>query len=74
MYFENIDEMREFLVDECERRQEKVDKMGAEELLDELLQWYGICGWTSTILEWIEILYNCKFMAGKIMMKQNEEQ
>lgn len=73
MYFENVDEIKEFLVDECEYTQEKVDKMGAEELLDKLLQWYGICGWTSTILEWIEILYNCKVIYGKIVMKQDEK-
>lgn len=74
MYFENIDEMRNYLVDECEYNEEDVQKMGVDEILDKLLQWEGICGWTSTILEWIEILYNCKFMAGKIIIKQNEEQ
>lgn len=30
MYFENIDEMRDFLVDECEYNEEDVQKMGVE--------------------------------------------
>ena len=74
MYFDSIDEMRDFLVDECEYNEEDVQKTSVDEILDKLLKWEGICGWTSTILEWIEILYNCKFLAGKIVMKQNEEQ
>ena len=52
------DELKSYLVDEAEYEAESVESMTKSELLDAYLQYEGIIGYTSDILDIVENLYN----------------
>ena len=47
----NKEELKRYLIDEAEYKEARVNEMSAEELFDKYLQWNGICGYTSDIIE-----------------------
>lgn len=52
------DELKSYLVDEAEYEAESVESMTKSELIDAYLQYEGIIGYTSDILDIVENLYN----------------
>jgi hypothetical protein len=54
----NKSELREFLIDEAEYSEEEVMSMSNAELIGNWLEYEGIRGYTSDILDTIEEVYN----------------
>lgn len=52
------EELKSYLVDEAEYEAESVEAMTKSELLDAYLQYEGIIGYTSDIMDTIEHLWN----------------
>lgn len=51
------EELKELLLETEEYTQEQVDRMNSYELLDAILTWEGICGYTRTIINWVNAAY-----------------
>lgn len=47
-------DLKNYLIEEAEYSQERVDAMDAWDMIDAYLKYEGLCGWTSTIIEVIE--------------------
>lgn len=52
--FNDVTEIKDFLVEEAEYDREDVENMSAQTLVDSVLQWEGICGYTNRIINLIE--------------------
>lgn len=51
------EELKQELIDTEEFTREEVDKMSSYELLDAILTWEGICGYTRQIRSWMKAAY-----------------
>lgn len=51
------EELKHLLVKTEEYTREQVDRMSGYELLDAMLAWEGICGYTRQILRWMKAAY-----------------
>lgn len=51
------EELKQLLVKTEEYTRKQVDNMSGYELLDAMLTWEGICGYTRQILRWMQAAY-----------------
>lgn len=51
------EELKELLLETGEYTQEQVDRMKSYELLNAILTWEGICGYTRDIINWVNAAY-----------------
>lgn len=51
------EELKERLLETGEYTQEQVDRMKSYELLNAILTWEGICGYTRDIINWVNAAY-----------------
>lgn len=55
----NKEELKDYLVNETENyTREEVENMTNKELFDAYLNWNGLIGWTETIMDTVEQLFN----------------
>ena len=47
-------DLKNYLIEEAEYSQERVDAMDAWDMIDAYLKYEGLCGWTDTIIEVIQ--------------------
>lgn len=52
------EELKDYLITEAEYSEEEVNDMSNAELIDSWLKYQGIIGYTSDILDTIEMVYN----------------
>lgn len=51
------EELKQLLIETGEYTQEEVDNMSSYDLLNTILTWEGICGYTRQILRWVKAAY-----------------
>lgn len=51
------EELKQLLIETGEYTQEEVDNMNSYDLLNAILTWEGICGYTRQILQWVKAAY-----------------
>lgn len=55
----NKEELKDYLVNETDNyTREEVENMTNKELFDAYLHWNGLIGWTETIMDTVEQLFN----------------
>ncbi len=55
----NKEELKDYLVNETDNyTREEVENMTNKELFDAYLNWNGLIGWTETIMDTVEQLFN----------------